>query len=49
MRDVADKVIPLKEVDDMEEKKEGSFPNWVWVIVLGLAAAVVVAVVLLLE
>jgi hypothetical protein len=39
----------MKEVNPMEEKKEGGFPFLVWAIVLGLSAAVIAAVVLFLK
>ena len=38
-----------KEMNEMEEKKEVSLPIWVWVVVIGIAAIIVVSLILFLE
>ena len=38
-----------KEMNEMEEKKEVSLPIWVWVVVIGIAAIIVVSFILFLE
>jgi hypothetical protein len=38
-----------KEVSEMEEKKEVSLPIWIWIVVLGVSAIIVVSVILFLK
>ena len=38
-----------KEMSEMEEKKEESLPIWVWIVVIGIAAIIVVSLILFLK
>jgi len=38
-----------KEISEMEEKKETSLPIWIWIVVIGIAAIIVVSLILFLK
>jgi hypothetical protein len=38
-----------KEISDMEEEKETGLPIWIWIVVLGIGAIIVVSFILFLK
>jgi len=42
-------LVHRKEVSGMEEKKEGGLPIWVWIVVIGISAIIVVSFILFLK